>query len=41
MLKTTWNSSINRDSINRDSIINLDNEGLIYNQLLVNELNKN
>ena len=35
MLKTTW------DSINRDSIINLDNEGLIYNQLLVNELNKN
>lgn len=29
MLKTTW------DSINRD------NEGLIYNQLLVNELNKN
>ena len=35
MLKKTW------DSINRDSIINLDNEGLIYNQLLVNELNKN
>ena len=35
MLKTTW------DSINRDSIINLDNEGLIYNQLLVNKLNKN
>jgi len=29
MLKTTWNS------------INRDNEGLIYNQLLVNELNKN
>jgi hypothetical protein len=35
MLKTTW------DSINRDRIINCDNEGLIYNQLLVNELNKN
>jgi GNAT superfamily N-acetyltransferase len=34
MLKTTWDS-INRDSINRD------NEGLIYNQLLVNELNNN
>jgi GNAT superfamily N-acetyltransferase len=33
MLKTTW-----RDILNRDS---LSNEGLIYNQLLVNELNNN
>ena len=41
MLKTTWDS-INRDSIKWDSsIINRDNEGLVYNQLLVNELNKN
>jgi hypothetical protein len=32
MLKTTWDDS---------SIVNWDNEGLIYNQLLVNELNKN
>ena len=39
MLKTTWDS-INRDSIHSDSSI-INNEGLIYNQLLVNELNKN
>ena len=38
MLKNTWDS-IKWDSIKWDSSIN--NEGLIYNQLLVNELNNN